>query len=400
MSSAPNLTTSLAPPAGSNVPAGPQALSADFLTACLRHAGAIVHAQVLDFESRRVGEAQGFAGHLTRLSLRYDRVEQGAPARLVAKFSSPHDATREMMSAIGGYMREVRVYRELAPRIGIATPRCYFAHYDLERGTFLLLLEDMSPAALPDLEEGLSVEQAKTVLEQLAALHARWWNRIDELGWLKPSDQVLDEVRDRFRAGLAQVRHELAEHPTLLAVASMLDELLDDPVLKEASRRPPLTLTHGDMHVENVFLPTQGGGRFALIDWQSLSATRHGTMDVTRILCMGMRPALRRAHERALLRHYHWALCAHGVQDFSFRQLRRRYREEAASMALVGVIVFATVDLTGPHAQRKRALLAARIEQALRDARLGGLLRLLLYLARAKRLLRRLLGQQPRALQG
>ena len=58
------------------------------------------------------------------------------------------------------------------------------------------------------------------------------------------------------------------------------------------------------------------GNSFTIIDWQSVAVSRFGTSDVARLLCMGMRPEQRRRHERALLRHYHRALCAHGVSDY------------------------------------------------------------------------------------
>jgi hypothetical protein len=385
MTTAPDVTTSMAPPAGAEVPARLETLSAPFLTACLRHCGAIAQARVIDFEATRIGEGQGFAGQLARVTLRYDRHEAGAPDSVVAKLSSPHAATRDMLDALGGYLREVRFYRELAGRIGIDTPRCYLAHYDAEQGSFFLLLEDMSPAAAPALEAGLSVEQVKLVLERLAGMHARWWNRVDEVGWLIPSDAVFDELSARYRRAVARVSERLSQHRTFVRVAAAFAELIEDRALRAATRRSPQTLTHGDLHLENVFLPMAAGGRFALIDWQSLAATRHGTMEVTRILCTGMRPELRRAHERELLVHYHSALCAAGVRGFSLRQLRRRYREETLPMVMVGVIAFDTVDLQSERAQRTLDVLGERLEQGLRDARLGFVLFWVLCLVRLRR---------------
>jgi hypothetical protein len=52
-----------------------------------------------------------------------------APATL-AKFATDHTGTQEMMRSLDGFAREVRFYRELAPEIGLGTPRCYFARYD------------------------------------------------------------------------------------------------------------------------------------------------------------------------------------------------------------------------------------------------------------------------------
>jgi hypothetical protein len=127
------------------------------------------------------------------------------------------------------------------------------------------------------------------------------------------------------------------------------------------------------------------GGRVARIDWQSFAANRHRTMDVTRQQCTGVRPEQRRAHQRELRVHKHTAQCAPRVRGFSLRQLRRRYREETLPMVMVGVIAFDTVDLQSERAQRTLDVVGERIEQGLRDARLGFVLFWVLCLVRLRR---------------
>jgi hypothetical protein len=135
----------------------------------LRDAGTLAASErVVSFELQRIGEGRGFAGQLARISLRYEPASVNAPATLIAKFASDHAGTLETMRSIDGYAREVRFYRELAPVIGLGTPRCYFAHYDSFTHTCCLLLEDMAPAEPVDPDEGFSLGQAQQVLEQLA----------------------------------------------------------------------------------------------------------------------------------------------------------------------------------------------------------------------------------------
>ncbi len=388
-----NVETSLPPPDGQVVPSRPEEISARWLTACLRHAGALPQdARVASFESTRIGQGRGFAGQLARIQLRYDPEQADAPATLIGKFAAQHGPTREMMSGMDAYVREVRFYRELAPEIGVGTARCYLAHFDPERGNFCLLLEDLAPSRSVDIETGLSLEQAEQVLTQLAGMHGRWWNRVAEVPWLELSEDVVNRLRARFLALLPSFVSQFgAIYPAMTGVAQQLGELMAGNEVMGALREPPMTLAHNDLHLENVFFPSEAGGRFALIDWQGLAGTRHGTTDVTRILCVGMRPELRRRHGDALLRHYHRKLRELGVRGFSLRKLRRRFREETTAMVVIGVLAMGTLDFNVEGGQRMAELLAGRIEVAVADSRVSALLRVVLWVVRLRRFARRLL---------
>jgi hypothetical protein len=370
-----NLETSLPPPQGMRVPARPSELNAEWLSACLRHMRVLgASDRVAGFELECIGQGRGFAGQIARVALRYEPASVNAPATLIAKFATDHIRTQEMMRSLDGYAREVRFYRELASEIGLGTPHCYFAHYDPAAHECCLLLEDLAPAESVDPEQGYSLEQAHQVLEQLAAMHARHWNRVEHLDWLQVDAALFANLRAGFMKGLpGLVERYRAQYPALVRVAQQFAPFLSgDEVLAQA-RRPPLTLAHGDIHIDNIFLPSTRGGRFAIIDWQSVAVSRFGTNDVARLLCMGMRPEQRRLHTRALLRHYHRALCAHGVRDYPLRRLRLRYRAELVAIVLVAVLVLDGVDFTEDEASK----FAGRIDAALADAHASRMLTVL-----------------------
>ena len=382
-----NPATSLPPPRGMRVPARPSELTAEWLSACLQHAGVLdAGDRVAGFELEPIGEGRGFAGQLARIALRYEPAGVNAPATLITKFAREHAATRELMQSLDGYAREVRFYRELAPEVGLATPRCYFAHYDRATHECCLLLEDLAPAESVDGDEGYSREQAQEVLEQLAAMHARHWNRVEHLEWLQADAGLFANLRAGFMKGLpGLVERYRTRYPSLVRVAQQFVPFLTGDEVLAQTRLPPLTVTHGDIHIGNVFLPSTRGGRFAIIDWQSVAVSRFGANDVARLLCMGMRPEQRRRHERTLLRHYHRALCAHGVRDYPLRRLRLRYRAELVSVAVVTVMVLNEVDLGEDAA----ANFAGRVDAALADAHASRLLTVLGMVLRVRRWFRR-----------
>jgi hypothetical protein len=381
------LENSLPPLQGMRVPARPSELNATWLSACLRHAGVLTASEhVTGFELEHIGEGRGFAGQLARLTLRYEPASLTAPATLIAKFATDNADTQEMMRSLDGYSREVRFYHELASEIGLGTPRCYFAHYDPVEQACCLLLEDLAPAESVERELGYSIEQAQQVLEQLAAMHARHWNRVEHLEWLQLDEALFANLRAGFLRGLpGLVERYSTRYPTLVRVAQQFVPFLSGDELLAQSRRPPLTVAHGDIHVDNIFLPSKRGGRFAIIDWQSVAISRFGTNDVARLLCMGMTTEQRRKHESALLRHYHRALCAQGVRDYSLRSLRLRYRAELVAIVLVSVLVFDGVAFT----EEEAATFAGRIDAALTDARASSMLTVLSVVLRIRRWFRR-----------
>ena len=92
-------------------------------------------------EEQRVGTGQ--VGMCVRYRL---EGEDGAPSRVVAKLPSDDEISRATGVAHRNYEREVRFYKEIAPTVGIRTPRCYHADWSAESGLFVLLLEDLAPA--------------------------------------------------------------------------------------------------------------------------------------------------------------------------------------------------------------------------------------------------------------
>lgn len=370
MSAVPNVHTSVPPPAGERVPRAPEELTSAWLTACLRHAGALTNASVTGFDAEQIGIGRGFAGRIYRLRLRYDAVEPRAPATMIGKFITAHDTTRAMMHDLGGYFREVRFYREMAGKAEIPMPRCYLAHYDLDARTFLLLLEDLAPSAAADIATGFTVEQAKVMLEYTARMHARYWDRTDEIAWLAPSEEMVEFLRGRFLGALDAFTAQFGERfPPMVKVAHQMAWVFQGEEFKRELRGGPLTLTHGDLHVENILFPTEAGGRLAVVDWQSAMLTPYGASDVTRIIAMGLSRDMRRAHEDELLRHYHAVLCAQGVRGYSLRTLRARYRREMTPQVMVAVIAFASLDFGVDRGEMLTELFGARLSEAVVDLR-------------------------------
>ena len=84
-----------------------------------------------------------------RVRIEYAAGPDAGPASVVLKTASADENSRSAGVGLGVYDREVRFYRELAPRIGGPLAQCHAAAIDAD-GWFTLLLEDVAPAVQGD----------------------------------------------------------------------------------------------------------------------------------------------------------------------------------------------------------------------------------------------------------
>jgi hypothetical protein len=87
------------------------------------------------------------------------------------------------------------------------------------------------------------------------------------------------------------------------------------------------TLIHGDAHVWNMLHPKDAArGRVYLIDLATSNRIRPATNDLAYMMALQWYPERRARLEERLLRHYHAALLARGVKNYSWEDCRLDYR--------------------------------------------------------------------------
>jgi hypothetical protein len=90
-----------------------------------------------------------------------------------------------------------------------------------------------------------------------------------------------------------------------------------------------LTITHGDAHVWNFFLPRPGAGEgVRLLDWEVWNIDM-ATDDLAYMMAMHWYPDRRARIEQRLLDHYYETLLAHGVKGYDRRAMDDDYRLSA-----------------------------------------------------------------------
>lgn len=315
-----------------------------WLTEVLTDAGALGRGrEVVDLTATAVGTGQ--MADTYRFALTYDQPDAG-PAAVIGKFASADDTSRGTGLALRAYEIEVRFYREVAARVTARVPACYFADVEADTGWFTLLLEDITGAVQGDQIEACDAEVGAAVLEEMAGLHAPCWEAPDltALEWLNRGTTDSEEFLAAMVASLApgfldRYKDDLsAEH------AEVVRLFVDNIRTWSRLRAGPSTASHGDFRLDNLLFQP-GERRPVVVDWQTL-AWASASYDVAYFIGGCLTPEERRAHEQDLLVHYHDALVARGVKDYSLEQLRTDTRRDTFGGILMAVVAAMVVQRT------------------------------------------------------
>ena len=233
----------------------PEAIQAERLTATLRRTGVLGEAHVSDVavESSR----DTILSRIIRVRLMYSAPTGDAPRSLIFKTCHPDNVG----DALHAGRQEVAFYDRIAPlMVTNIVPRCFEAYRDAETSAWHLLLEDLTETHAVPTQWPLppTRQQCGAIVRAHARLHASWWDS-PRLGvsvgtWLdsEAMDRQMQLVASDFqrfadRAGdlLSRERRRLYEQ--LLGSAPRL--------LQRYHSHRNFTITQGDAHVWNTFLP-------------------------------------------------------------------------------------------------------------------------------------------------
>ena len=176
-----------------------------------------------------------------------------------------------------------------------------------------------------------SLEHLHLAMRTLAKFHARWWgldtNRTPPLDWVSHPDcgggafpRLPRSVSHTlfvmvFKHGIKALPHCFSDKAPyggegVLKFGEQYALFLSKirPVARRRRHsivnmlfRHPLTLTHGDAHLENIFFGEQYPGGCAFIDF-GLTAFGNALSDVATVIGGGMPVEARRAHEQTLVK--------------------------------------------------------------------------------------------------
>ena len=288
------------------------------------------------------------------------------PRSVVLKLPSLDETSRATGVALRNYEREVKFYRQLADTVDIRVPHCHHGEWDEGSGDFVLVLEDMSPAAQGDQIAGCSLSQAESAVSELARLHGPRWNdeQLHDVDWLGRRIASEDGLQLAMLWSMMYPGFETTFAGHLTVDALDLVRQFGPVVTQWAEGHSgPLAVTHGDFRLDNLLFGTDAGGPpLTTVDWQT-PGHGHPVGDLSYFCGAGLLPEERRLHERDLADLYASGLGEYGV-DVDSAWLWEQYRRDAFAGVVMAVIASQIVG----ESARSEAMFAAMATRHLQHA--------------------------------
>lgn len=341
----------------------------EWLSEVLHESGALPPGgAVTGIERQPIGEGVGMMSDLARLVPTYTGDAKGAPESLVGKFPARNDTNREVAVKYDIYRREVRYYAELDPICAAHAPAIHLSVIDPDN-TFVILMEDLSDYHIGDQIRGATLKETEICVDELAKLHASFWNQVAGLDWLPHIARSQHATNMRLGA-------ELGWDAMLEAFGRFVPDSINalrEPIqkaiepLQERLDTSPITLIHGDFRMDNLFFgKAKHHHALVILDWQGPLCGR-GIQDVAQLLGQSTQIEVRRAHQRDLIQRYVDALDANGISGYGFDEAWDDYRHATLYSWAYVVVVSGTLDASNERGFAWMSKMVARNATAIED---------------------------------
>ncbi|MGE0599607.1 MAG: phosphotransferase [Dehalococcoidia bacterium] len=341
-----------------------------WLTAALQAGGRAKQCTVTGMQKVTIGQGVGILGELCRITPTYSAADPTAPATLIAKIPTADEGGKGVAQMLGFYEKEVRFYSDLCQSTGVRAAHSYYTAADPAAVKYVILMEDLGSLPIGDQVAGASEAECKTLVTEVAKLHARWWNspKLAALDWIPEINapamklsalayaQALAPFLEKFAASLTPQQSQIAQ--------DLLPRL--NPI-QDALANSPATLCHGDLRLDNVFWGSlDNASPVTLIDWQ-ISGKGRGPYDIAYFMSQSVEPAVRAAIEKDLLREYHATLQENGVAGYSFDTCWDDYRLSVMMCLAYPVVAGGSIDLANERGLELATKMLTRSLSAIMD---------------------------------
>lgn len=288
---------------------------------------------ITSLDARVIGADRGFLSTTWQLTLSSDPPGR-CPRSLVLKSESSNPIFQSVGRERRSFDREIRFYRELAPRLSAQLPRLYACGSGDD--DCWLLMEDLSHQRPGDQVRGLSHGEVEVVVRRIAAVHAQFWNdaALRHCDWL-PAHRYW--FSDPDLSQLDPLVHEYGRRigePMVRLLRATMEQM---PQIDAAIAERPFSLVHGDLRADNLmFDGPSDAPSVSLLDWQTVTRSLPA-IDLA-YLFGGSEPEIERAgHVDELLSLWHGELLSRGVSDYPL-EMARRDLQLAALRCLSGCV--------------------------------------------------------------
>ncbi len=277
---------------------------------------------VTSVSTERIGEGVGILSILQRVTPTYSGATK-APKSLVVKYPTDDPVQRGTADALVFYIRELTFYRDCAPSAPFKTAKCYGQAIESENTNFTIAMEDISHYRPLNQLDGVSLSDAKIMLEKLADFHAMWWNSPKLPSMQNIFPPILNPTYEMvlpmlWSQGWPNVE-KYAGHLIPDSIRGIGGIWGDKVPWMLGTLMEPTTLIHGDYRADNMMFD---GDEPVVIDYQ-IVGTGSGMYDVGYFISQSIATEVRRGHDRELVDFYLDRLETYGItidRDEMWRQ--------------------------------------------------------------------------------
>lgn len=318
----------------------------------------------------QIGVGIGVSSALYRATL----TGAGCPQTVVVKLPALDEAAVFTSTVLRMYTREASFFGELADQSPVRVPVCH--HHSVDHGTsqFVLVMEDFGDLRSVDQVAGMAVGDAEQAVDGLAAWHATWWGRAEELAERGLTVSLGDDIYKAvlptiFPEGWEKITAELDVPASILKVGPRWVEAM--PGLLDGLAAEPTTMIHGDYRADNLFF--EADGSVAAVDFQ-LVGTGRAAYDLAYFITQSIGPADAARHERALFDRWVAALAAAGVPQTDLADAWDDYRAAALFCLVYPVVAWRGMDAGDPRQCGLATTMMERFDRAVAELDLAELL--------------------------
>jgi hypothetical protein len=274
----------------------------------------------------QIAVGEGFMGQLARVFITSPHVATGSlPATMIVKLPTADPGGQFIGQMMRVWEREHCFYRDVAPHVNVRVPKVFVNIADPP----CLVLEDLAPAVPGDHVAGATVDQADRSIDVLARHHAHWFEHptLVEMDWMPGlDDPSMDALVPTFEMGWPSFLERYGNRLPARCLRWCEQFVADLPAWIGDHIDDPITLTHGDFRLDNLFFFDDGD--VAIIDWQ-MAMRAPGQADLVYFCANNLTSSMRRTHEVRLIERYVNGLHAAGVPHDAVTMdgVRRGYLE-------------------------------------------------------------------------